>query len=49
VVTNGLQWVAAILSGSIIGGILYGAAMQRRTAKNLNSSQQTSTDKEVLV
>lgn len=49
VVTNGLQWVAAILAGSIIGGILYGAAMQRRAAKNLSSSQQITTDKEALV
>lgn len=49
VVTNGLHWVGAILAGSIIGGVLYGAAMQRRTANNLNSIRQTTTDKEALV
>jgi PTS system fructose-specific IIC component len=49
VVTNGFQWVASILAGSIIGGILYGAAMQHRAAKSQNSSQQTATELEALV
>ena len=32
VVTNGLQWVLAILAGSVVGGLIYGAYMQRKAA-----------------
>ncbi|MDN3481320.1 fructose-specific PTS transporter subunit EIIC [Arthrobacter sp. APC 3897] len=48
VVTNGLQWVGAILAGSILGGLIYGYAMQRRT----NTAQvkpSIESEKEVLV
>ncbi|OFI38172.1 PTS fructose transporter subunit IIC [Arthrobacter sp. SW1] len=47
VVTNGLQWVAAILAGSVIGGLIYGYAMQRRA--NKTQATPVETEKEVLV
>jgi PTS system fructose-specific IIC component len=48
VVTNALQWVAAILAGSVVGGFIYGYAMQRRAGKH--QQQAPAEDhKEVLV
>jgi fructose PTS system EIIBC or EIIC component len=47
VVTNGIQWVGAILAGSVIGGLLYGYAMQRRANKVQAASAES--EKEILV
>jgi PTS system fructose-specific IIC component len=48
VVTNALQWVAAILAGSVIGGIIYGYAMQRRSSKQQRQAP-AEDQKEILV
>jgi PTS system fructose-specific IIC component len=48
VVTNGVQWVGAILTGSITGGLIYGYAMQRRADKQ-HASAPAETENEVLV
>ncbi|UWX97286.1 PTS fructose transporter subunit IIBC [Arthrobacter zhaoxinii] len=48
VVTNGLQWVGAILVGSVLGGLVYGYAMQRRTEKQ-QLQPSVENEKEVLV
>jgi len=45
VVTNGLQWVLAILAGSIVGGVIYGAYMQRKAA----APSAATTPQEALV
>jgi PTS system fructose-specific IIC component len=48
VVTNALQWVAAILAGSVVGGFLYGYAMQRR-ASTQQEPAPADDRKEILV
>jgi fructose PTS system EIIBC or EIIC component len=48
VVTNALQWVTAILVGSVVGGLIYGYAMQRRN-RNQNQQAPAEEQKEILV
>jgi PTS system fructose-specific IIC component len=48
VVTNALQWVVAILTGSVVGGFIYGYAMQRRTSKQQEKAP-SEDQKEILV
>lgn len=47
VVTNAIQWVSAILVGSVIGGFIYGAAMQRRAKKNVSVAEGATQEEAI--